>query len=412
MLVAAILAGPGLIDWNQYKNEIQDQVRNITGRNININGDISITLLPSLAVIANDVSLANINGTKAKNLLQLSSLEVRVALAPLLGGQVTIERVKLVDPVFELEKMPDGQFNWLFESKENLSIGKFNKDQKVPIIISENELTKSPIPGSQSIALDNLSIKNGTIIYRDSVGEAYEKIEKIDAKFSAASFKGPFESSGGLMLRGLPITFNLKIGEIIHGRTVAFSLKTASTRGDVKLLLAGTLSGLENTPRIKGSIKGEGKSLEGFFKDKQGESSPSFLNKAFSFIANITAQADVAKINGLELNLGKTKASGSVDVKISNTPSVAIRLNTGHIDIDQWMSSQKISAPLKNKNSLNSPPGIPLLLGGNTEKKLKKRSKSIIPKTLQASLTLIAEMIIYRGEVVRNGRVNAELSKW
>jgi uncharacterized protein involved in outer membrane biogenesis len=410
VLFAAVLAGPGLIDWNQYKNEIQDQVRNLTGRNININGDISITILPALALIANDVSLANINGAKAENLLQLKSLEVRVALAPLLGGQVTIERVKLVDPVFELEAMPDGRQNWLFETKENLSRISSVKAPQSLTIKSENELTKNPETSSQFIALDNLSVKNGTIIYRDSVSGTFEKIEAIDANFSAASIKGPFKSSGGFVVRGVPITFYLNVGEIIHGRTVAFSLKAEAIPGDAKMLLAGTLSGLRKTPRIKGSIKGEAKSLEAFIKATQGGSLPSFLGQAFSFDANITAQADGAKINGLELNLGNTKASGSIDVKISKTPSVAVHLSTGHVDIDKWLSSQKKLVPPETKYSLYSSLDGPLLLGSKTGSKLKSRSKLIIPKSLQASLTLIAEMVTYRGGVIRNGRVNAELS--
>ena len=104
---AAVLVGPGLIDWNQYRGDIQAQVRKATGRDIRINGDISITVLPAPALIVHDVSLANLDGAQAKNMLQLKSLEVRIALASLLGGQVKVERVKLVDPVVELEVLPD-----------------------------------------------------------------------------------------------------------------------------------------------------------------------------------------------------------------------------------------------------------------------------------------------------------------
>ena len=110
----AVLVGPGLIDWNTYKSDIQAQFRGVTGRDIRINGDISLTILPAPALIAHDVSLANIDGAQAKNMLQLKSLEVRVALAPLLGGQVKVERIKLVNPILELEALADGRRNWIF----------------------------------------------------------------------------------------------------------------------------------------------------------------------------------------------------------------------------------------------------------------------------------------------------------
>jgi len=32
LLVAGVLIGPGLVDWNQYKGDIQAQAKNATGR--------------------------------------------------------------------------------------------------------------------------------------------------------------------------------------------------------------------------------------------------------------------------------------------------------------------------------------------------------------------------------------------
>ena len=79
LLVAAVLIGLGLVDWNQYKGDIQNQARDATGRELIINGDISITVLPAPALIANDVLLANIEGAASKNMLRLKYLEVRIA---------------------------------------------------------------------------------------------------------------------------------------------------------------------------------------------------------------------------------------------------------------------------------------------------------------------------------------------
>ena len=304
-LFAAVIAGPGIIDWNQYKDEIQDQIRDITGRNIKINGDISITILPAIALIANDVSLANINGAKVKNLLQLSSLEVRVAIAPLLGGLISIEKVTLVDPVIELEVLPDGRNNWMLGSKEDFKGGGSSIAKQAQVTSPESKLTSIPKSSSQSIALDSLSVENGTIIYRDSFNGAIEKIEAIDAKFSAASTKGPLESSGGFKFRGVPINFDLNVGEIIHGRTVAFALKTGAMPGSLKILLAGTLSGLGSNPRIKGSIKGEAKSLEAFNIATQGSNLPNLLDQPLSFEANIKAFNAANKMAKKALEIGK-----------------------------------------------------------------------------------------------------------
>ena len=46
LLVAAVLIGLGLVDWNQYKGDIQNQARDATGRELIINGDISTVMSP------------------------------------------------------------------------------------------------------------------------------------------------------------------------------------------------------------------------------------------------------------------------------------------------------------------------------------------------------------------------------
>jgi uncharacterized protein involved in outer membrane biogenesis len=417
---AAVLVGPGLIDWNQYKGDIQAQVRKATGHDIRINGDISITVLPAPALIVHDVSLANIDGAQAKNMLQLKSLEVRVALAPLLGGQVKVERIKLVNPVIELEVLPDGRRNWMFATGP--SSGGKNTALVPPAPDSGGVQTTDPKSQPAAggavppVALDNLSIENGTLVYRDSLGGTFEKIEALNGKFSAASLKGPFQSTGSLTARGLALDFTLNVGEIIHGRTVPFTLRLGTAPGTMKMLMSGTLAGLGDVPRIKGSIKGEAKSLAAFIQAARPVSLPGPLGQAFSFEANIVAGADGAEIKGLEVRLGKSQASGDINLKLGKTLSIAARLGAGRIDLDQWLGEADIPAP---SSSTASSPGKSSATGStgpgpSVNKAVAAKPKGppafFIPKFVHASLALTAEAMTYRGGVVRNGVLNAELT--
>ena len=412
---AAVLVGPGLIDWNQYRGDIQAQVRKATGRDIRINGDISITVLPAPALIIHDVSLANLDGAQAKNMLQLKSLEVRIALAPLLGGQVKVERVKLVDPVVELEVLPDGRRNWMFDAETSAGGKKTAARPQAP----DSGGGQTTDPKSQlgaggsapPVALDNLSIENGTLVYRDALSGTFEKIEAFNGNFSAASLKGPFESSGKLTARGLPLNFNLNVGEIIHGRTVTFTLRLGTTPGALKMMMSGTLVGLGDAPRIKGTVKGEAKSLAALIQAARPVSLPGPLGQPFSFEANIVADAKGAEIKGLEFRLGNTQASGGINVKLGKTLSIAARLGAGRIDLDQWLGAQDIPAPsaaakpAPEKSSGSAPSG-----GKAVAAKPKGPPSFFIPKFVHASLALTAEALTYRGGIVRNGVVNAELT--
>ena len=240
LLVAAVLIGPGLVDWNQYKGDIQNQARNATGRELAINGDISITVLPAPALIANDVLLANVEGAASDNMIRLKHLEVRVAMVPLLAGRVEVERIKLVNPEIELEVLADGRKNWIFDTD-----GPGTASQAIPGAPSdEGKGGAADEISAPAIVLNNFTIENGTLIYRDRPSGTTERIDKINANIAAASLNGPFESTGDLRLRGVPLVYDVNVAEIIHGRTVPFNLKLGMTPGQTKLQMTGTVVGL------------------------------------------------------------------------------------------------------------------------------------------------------------------------
>jgi uncharacterized protein involved in outer membrane biogenesis len=110
--VAAVLIGPSLIDWNGYKPEIAAEVRKATGRDIVIDGDITVSVLPSPHASVAGVRFANAAGGSAPDMASFEALQVRIALSPLLSGNVQVESIVLVKPAILLESYADGTANW------------------------------------------------------------------------------------------------------------------------------------------------------------------------------------------------------------------------------------------------------------------------------------------------------------
>ena len=404
LLVAAVLIGLGLVDWNQYKGDIQNQARDATGRELIINGDISITVLPAPALIANDVLLANIEGAASKNMLRLKYLEVRIALAPLLASRIEVERIKLVDPEIELEVLADGRKNWVFDTD-----GPGTASQTIPGAPSGEE--KGPAAADISaplIVLQNFTIENGSLTYRDGQRGTVERIEKINANITAASLNGPFESTGDLRLRGVPLVYDVNVAEIIHGRTVPFNLKIGMKPGQAKLQLTGTVVGLEGKPKVKGKIKGEGASLAKLIHAAlPGAALPGIADQAFAVEGAVVASAAGGEIKELNFRLGITQATGDVAVDLGKTPSVAVHLAANRIDLDQWMSLPAVidKAPAKAQ--------------GVAEKSQAEKPKAeapgpaaafALPTNVNGSLIFTAEAITYRNGVIREAVLNAELA--
>src|SRR5215470_4825516 len=117
LVVIAIPVAPSFIDWNRYKAEIAAKVREQTGRDIAIDGDISLAVLWTPTLSVHKVRFANIAGGSAPDMASLESLDVRLAFAPLdwLNGAFQVERIELQRPTIVLERLADGRANWQFE---------------------------------------------------------------------------------------------------------------------------------------------------------------------------------------------------------------------------------------------------------------------------------------------------------
>ena len=62
LLVVALLAAPVFIDVNAYKPEIAAQVKRATGRDLVLDGPISLSLLPTPRVTVEGVNFFNMPG--------------------------------------------------------------------------------------------------------------------------------------------------------------------------------------------------------------------------------------------------------------------------------------------------------------------------------------------------------------
>src|ERR1700704_269184 len=161
LALVAIVVVPHFVDWNRYlKASITAAAKDATGRPLPIEGDIGLTILPSPTFSAAKVHFANGPGGSAADMATLDSLDLRVALFPLLSGVVKVESVTLVGPKIILETLKDGTPNWQF----------------VPPPAGGASGSTAAGGGTggkpQAFQLDRLAIERGTLIYRDASGAA------------------------------------------------------------------------------------------------------------------------------------------------------------------------------------------------------------------------------------------------
>ena len=164
LLLAIIVIVPSFVDWNQYRDEIAQQVESLMGRPVTIEGDLDFAILPSPALSVNGLRIANIPGASTVDLVTLESLDIEVAFMPLLRGTFQVERTVLVAPVINLETLPDGRNNW---------------DQPDDLVVAVDVTDDGE--GFQ-VTLDSLQIENGALHYVNANTGTEQQIQNINAR--------------------------------------------------------------------------------------------------------------------------------------------------------------------------------------------------------------------------------------
>ncbi len=386
LLVLAALVGPRFVNWNGYKDRVAAAVFQATGRALAIDGNITLALLPSPTLSVEGVRLANLPGGSSPDMARLKSLDVEVALIPLMSGRIQVTHISLLEPVILLERLPDGRANWQLQPQPQAGA----------------ESTTGAVPGGQSgapasahafdISVDNLTIENGTLVYR--AGSTEQRLESINATISARSIYGPYAAQGQAMFGNLPADFQLSTAV----------LETGTIPIQLSLSLAGNAAVLQ----FDGSAEQAAGSLQGRLSAKIADpilaakaagvtNLPPALAQPFSISAAVTGSGSEVDLSDLTLSLGDTSASGKIAIKPGQPLSVEAALTFGRVDLDKLMpppAPQAGAAPASGGGTA----ALPAITG------------FALPGQVVASFDLSAEAVAYRKGVIDKPHISGRLA--
>src|SRR6476646_10193072 len=148
VLIVAALVAPLLYDLNKWKPEIVAMVKQATGRELVIDGPMSLAILPVPRVTVAAVKFFNAPGSKDPNMVEVKSITVKPALFALMTGRLEVDEVTLVEPKIVLEINAEGKPNWEF----------------TPSVAEAKPVAAKP-SSLAPLSLGRLTIENGTLIF-------------------------------------------------------------------------------------------------------------------------------------------------------------------------------------------------------------------------------------------------------
>ncbi|MBT5677628.1 MAG: AsmA family protein, partial [Rhodospirillaceae bacterium] len=408
LVVIAAFVVPGFMDWNSYKPEISERIEALTGRHLAIDGDIEISILPTPKLRITDVRLSNLKGAQAADMARLQALDLKLALGPLLSGDVQVASLKLIDPLIELERLADGRENWLFTPP-----------------VAEGDGAAGGAGGgageedATDVSLDSVAIKNGTLVYRDSMTGTVEYIQQLNGTLSAKSLDGPFRAEGSLEVRGIASDFQLASGRKRDDGHMPVSLKAELGDGLAQLGFEGKLSMLESGSEGSGTLRATGADLAAVLRALAMDTPHALATGKFSVKSAMAFTESSLTLDELQIRLDETQATGTVAASFNEFANLDVALTINRFDLDKITAngiaanssaeSSASTAPSTASDAASDPASDSVETAGSAAP--ESDYMAMLPAGLSASVDLEVQTLRYLGGVVHQARAVLSLDE-
>ncbi len=236
------------IDWNKYKGVITGEIEKISGKKIQINGQIHLQFLPKPHLTAEKIKIYNrILGANAEPIAQVEAIVMDLSLMPLLHKQFVIDKMNLTNANVVVEFLKNGKTNWHsnIDNEENFDFS--NVD----------------------IAFNSVSLENSKVRIINSELNADMIFDKVNADITGQSIVGPFRIDGNFVKDGTPAGFALNVGTLSESFATSLNLVLTHPSSESYARFDGSV--LSNNTEIQGNFKVESKKPVDFINTLLGK---------------------------------------------------------------------------------------------------------------------------------------------
>lgn len=319
--IGIALIAPFLLNMNAYKPQILMQAQKTLGREVTIEGDISLSLFPIPEISFKQVRVGSLPGGNSPHILQIQRLRISAKLLPLLKKEIHLKTIELDQPEIFLEKLEDGRVNWTFSSQARPSGS--------PL---ETKSESYNPPSAFNIAFDKIKIKKGHLTYLNAGQRT--TFQDINAKVTLASFQGPYTLEGDTKAFDQNIKFE-----------GAFGALQDSTEGSLKIRLgnaAATLKGLVSLPTLtfKGNLEA---TIDPEFMRKVLPSARTlpFYSEPLQIHSSVTGNPESISFVPVKLEMPSAHSTGEIKIFLTE----GIRIQSHFTDLPGKGKCQLTAAP-------------------------------------------------------------------
>jgi AsmA protein len=331
VIVIVVVVTPFLINWNSFKPDIADAVREATGRELAIDGDIEVSLGTTVAVNLSGVRLSNAPGAATPEMMSVGAVQAQIQLIPLLSREVVVPTLIVSEPALFLEVDAQGKPNWVFDVVA--------PPPAEPPAAAEG----APV---NDLRLGDVRIEKGLVSYIDASSGQAIQARDIDITVALADIASALTVDGKLSLNDEPVTTKISLespGKVLAAERFSVSVAIGSKHLTFDLnggVLQKPVPGFDGTMALDiASVGALAAWLGQPLADDQPDPGP--LSVTAELAADgAKAVLKEALIKGKAL---EAKASGSVDAS-GEVMKVALTVESGLLDVDKYLPPRERAA--------------------------------------------------------------------
>jgi AsmA protein len=383
LLIATICILPFVIDPNDFKPEIAAAVKDKTGRDLTLDGDIKLSLFPWIGISTGKIALSNASGFQDKPFATIEESHVKMLLLPLLSKKVEASRIVFKGLVLNLAKDAQGNSNWAdlggtddaqAAAANATVIGKSDQPSALAaaaiggIAIENAQINWNDLNAGQHIQITDLNLNTDKFTVGQPVGIAVSlnaintksaaiHAIKLNTELSVNQHLDIFTLShselqlttSGDNIPGKSLSMNLNIADM----AVNISLQTAKINGfQLKtgdMILSADLTGtrLIEQPSIQGTVTiaqfSPVKVLQQLAIDLPLMQDATALNKLSGHF-DVSASTDSMTLQNLVMSLDDSQFKGSVTIKDFSQPAIHFLVGIDTLDVERYLPPAKPSS--------------------------------------------------------------------
>ena len=362
-VAAAAVAAFVLVPTGLIRDRLQAEVKARTGRDLVIAGPTSLSLWPRPSVSVRDVTLSAPPEMGAQPLLKVAEVEVAVQILPLLLHDVSVDRLLLRRPQFDLRVDANGRRSWDFAALDMprgaiklaqagsgdkalpKELQDFMKGSTEPDKRAPNAPPKSRVG---DVSLGNVSIVDGSVHYRDARSAVDETVTGLNAQLALANIASPLDVTSDFTWRGEAVALTAQVSPfraLLEGRPIEARIK--SSAGPLSLSFEGTVTP-GNDLDLDGRVKADAAAIDRLAA-WTGRPLAGSLPGGFSIDARVKQTATLTAFNDARLTVGPLTGSGTLSVDTHGArPYVkgAIRVATLDLNMLQAIGEKPALTPV------------------------------------------------------------------